>query len=42
MSKCDNLVSQGFKYGKTFAEVEKEVDRINNQISMFDLLREDK
>lgn len=42
MSECDNLVSQGLKYGKTFAEVEKEVDRINNQISIFDLLREDK
>ena len=38
MSKCDNLVSQGFKYGKTFSEVENEVDRINNQLSIFDYI----
>ena len=37
MSTTDNLVSQGFKYGQTFAQVEKVVDRINSQISLFDL-----
>ncbi len=28
LSHTENLVSQGFKYGKTFAEVDREVDRI--------------
>ncbi len=28
LSHTPNLVSQGFKYGKTFAEVDREVDRI--------------
>lgn len=44
LSLSDNLVSQGFKYGKTFAEVDKEVDiYLNNmefeklQITLFDL-----
>ena len=38
MAKTPNLVSDGFKYGKTFFEVERRVDLINNQVSIFDCL----
>ena len=31
----------GFKYGETFAEIERQVDIFNNQISIFDILGED-
>ena len=40
MSECENTVSKGFKYSKTFADVEKEVDRINRQITMWDYMEE--
>ncbi len=43
LSHAPNLVSQGFKYSKTFAEVDREVDRIisewefeKNQIRLFE------
>ena len=32
------FVAQGFKYGMTFDEIIKQVDIINNQISIFDLI----
>ena len=40
MSLTDNLKTHNFKYGKTFADVEKEVDRINRQITMWDYIEE--
>lgn len=40
MAKTPNLVSDGFKYGQTFFEVERQVDCINNQINIFDYLKE--
>ena len=40
MANEKNTVSQGFKYEKTFFEVEKQVERINNQINIFDYLKE--
>lgn len=36
LSKETNVVSQGFKYGKTFAEVDNEVEEINKQITFYD------
>lgn len=36
LSKTPNLTSQGFKYGKTFAEVDNEVEEINKQITFYD------
>lgn len=43
MSKTQNLVSNCFRREKTFAQVEKEVDRYlrnaqNEQLSLFDLI----
>ncbi len=32
LAKTPNMVSQGFKYGKTFAEVDREIDGIINNI----------
>lgn len=40
LSQDKEIVSQGFKYGKTFQEVEKEVDLINNQMTIFDILED--
>ena len=40
MAKTPNLVSNGFKYGQTFFAVERQVDMINNQINIFDYLKE--
>ena len=41
MSKTPNLISQNFKWGKTFEEVDKEVDEYieaeKAQISIWDL-----
>jgi septation ring formation regulator EzrA len=34
------FVAQGFKYGMTFDEIIKEVNKINNQLTIFDLLGE--
>lgn len=39
LSHDTEIVSQGFKYGRTFASVNREVDLINNQISIFDFVR---
>lgn len=39
LSHDPDIVSQGFKYGRTFASVNREVDLINNQISIFDFLK---
>lgn len=38
LSHTENLVSQGFKYGRTFESVNREVQAINNQISLFDII----
>lgn len=45
LSKEDNLVSEGFKYGQTVAEVERQIDAIiqnweleKNQMNIFDFL----
>ena len=38
MAKTGNLASKYFKWGQTFAEVEKQVDLINNQITIFELV----
>lgn len=38
MAETPNLVSKGFRYSKTFWEVEREVNAINAQISFFDYL----
>lgn len=38
LSQDKEIVSQGFKYGKTFAEVDREVDKINNQLLIFDFI----
>lgn len=38
LSKDKELVSNGFKYGRTFDSVNREIDLINNQISIFDIL----
>lgn len=49
LSKEPNIISQGFKYGKTFQEVEREVDDILEekrwaaaQMTIFDFLGEEK
>lgn len=34
LSKVPNTVAKGFKYGKTFEEVEKQVDRYIDQIKI--------
>lgn len=41
--KQDNaqFVAQGFKYGMTFDEIEKEVDKINSQLTLFDFMESD-
>jgi len=39
LSHDTEIISQSFKYGRTFASVNREVDLINNQISIFDLLQ---
>ncbi len=39
LSKDKELVSHGFKYGRTFDSVNREIDLINNQISIFDILK---
>lgn len=38
LSHDKEIVSQGFKYGRTFASVNREIDLINNQISIFEIL----
>lgn len=38
ISHDKELVSQGFKYGRTFDSVNREIDLINNQINIFDIL----
>lgn len=38
LSHTENLVSQGFKYGRTFESVNREVQTINNQMSIFDMV----
>lgn len=38
LSRTENLVSQGFKYGRTFESVNREVQAINNQMSLFDYI----
>lgn len=38
LSHTENLVSQGFKYGRTFDSVNREVQAINNQMSLFDYI----
>lgn len=40
-SKCENICSKCFKYNMTFEEVEKQVDRINNQLTLFDFMESD-
>jgi hypothetical protein len=37
-SKCDNICSKKFKYNMTFEQVEKEVDFINSQLTLFDFM----
>ena len=36
------FVSQGFKYGTSFDEIEKQVNLINNQLTLFDLIKNKK
>ena len=38
LSQDTQIVSQGFKYGETFDCVERQVDCINNQLSLFDFI----
>lgn len=38
LSQDNETVSSGFKYGRTFASVNREIDLINNQISIFDYI----
>lgn len=38
LSHDTEIVSQGFKYGRTFASVNREVQIINNQMSMWEIL----
>ncbi len=38
LSRDKEIVSQGFKYERTFESVNREIDVINNQISVFDIL----
>lgn len=40
MAQTPNKVSEGFKYGKTFAEVERQVLLMENQINIFDLMED--
>lgn len=40
LSKTPNLASKYFRYTKTFEEVEKRVDEINSQITIFDILED--
>ena len=35
LSQEKNLISQNFKYGKSFAEIDNRVDAINNQLKLF-------
>ncbi len=39
LSHDEEIVSQGFKYGRTFQSVNREINLINNQISIFDFLK---
>ena len=45
LAEVKNKISEGFKYGKTFEEVEQEVDRYiwakDSQITIFDLIKEE-
>ncbi|MDE7296870.1 MAG: phosphoadenosine phosphosulfate reductase [Clostridia bacterium] len=40
LSHDPDIVKQGFKYARTFASVNREVDLINNQISIFEYMKE--
>lgn len=40
MSKCENLVSEYFMYNKTFQEIEEQVNAINNQLTLFDFMKD--
>ena len=37
MANVPDTISKGFKYGESFFEIERQVDLINSQISIFDL-----
>lgn len=39
LSQDKNLCSKSFKYGLTFEEVDKKVELINNQMSIFDIIK---
>lgn len=41
LDKEENVVSHGFKYGKTFSEVEVRVDEILSRQNLFDLMEND-
>jgi hypothetical protein len=40
ISKLSNLTTDAFMYKTTFEDVEKQIDLINNQITLFDLIGE--
>lgn len=40
LAKDKEIVSQGFKWGQTFEDVESQIDCINNQMTIFDFLEE--
>lgn len=40
LSKDKEMVSPNFKYGMTFAQVEKQIQEINGQVNMFDLIED--
>lgn len=40
LSQEKNLVSQRFRYDKSFSQVENQVDTLNSQINLFDLIEE--
>ena len=42
LSQEKNLASQNFCYGKTFSQVENQVDTINSQINLFDLIKKNR
>lgn len=39
LSHDKEIISQCFKYGRSFASVDREVQEINNQMSIFDLMQ---
>jgi hypothetical protein len=41
LSKDEELASENFRFGKTFAEVNAEIKMINSRLTLFDIIGED-